>query len=145
VGELGEKLRAALAPTLAPGEELRGTCIATHASLFKARAVAIGVTDGRILVQGMSRKLESDGEPISLPPERIAEAKADGAGGGWPDIGAAIMDGAAVTVKLRTLDGEKLKLMMMRGSGPLGGLSGGEDQRAGVEALGGWFAQHAAS
>jgi hypothetical protein len=31
--------------------------------------------------------------------------------------------------------------MMMRGSGPLGGLGGGEDQRLGVEAMAAWFAE----
>jgi hypothetical protein len=42
-------------------------------------------------------------------------------------------------LKLKTADGEKLKLMMMRGTGPLGGLGGGEEQQLGVEALGAWF------
>jgi hypothetical protein len=74
--------------------------------------VAIGVTDNRLIVQGMTRKFEHDGEPISLPPERIDGAKAEGAGGG---------------------------------TGPLGGLGGGEDQRHGFEALGAWFAEHASS
>jgi hypothetical protein len=32
---------------------------------------------------------------------------------------------------------------MMRGTGPLGGLGGGEDQRSGCEALGAWFAAQA--
>ncbi len=91
----------------------------------------------------MTRKFEPDGEPTSLPPERIASADADGAGGGWVNLGAAIMDGAAVTLKLKTTDGEKLKLTMMRGTGPLGGLGGGEDQRSGIEALGAWFGEHA--
>ena len=89
----------------------------------------------------MTRKFAADGEPISIPPERLADASVDGAGGGWPQISAAIMDNAAVTLKLRTTDGEKLKLMMMRGSGPLGGLGGGEDQRLGVEAMAAWFAE----
>jgi hypothetical protein len=143
VGELGDKLRGALAPALAPGETLRGACIATQTGFFKGRQVAIGTTDGRLIVQGMNRRFEPDGEPISLPPERIADAEAEGAGAGSPEIGAAIMQHAAVTLKLRTSDGEKLKLTMMRGTGPLGGLGGGEDQREGVEALGAWFAEHA--
>jgi hypothetical protein len=46
-------------------------------------------------------------------------------------------------LKLRTTDGDKLKLLMMHASGPLGGLAGGETQRHGVEALGAWFARHA--
>ena len=103
--------------------------------------MAIATTDRRLVVQGMNRKFEPDGEPISLPPERIADASTEGAGGGWPQIGAAIMDGAAMTLKLKTADGEKLKLMMMRGTGPLGGLGGGEEQREGLQALGEWFRQ----
>jgi hypothetical protein len=141
MADLDSKLRPALEPLLDPGEELRGVCVATQASLFKGRQVAIGVTDSRLLVQGMTRKFEPDGEPVSLPPERIAKADAEGAGGGWMEVGAAIMDGAAVTLKLRTTDGEKLKLMLMRGTGPLGGLGGGESQRGGVEALAAWFAE----
>lgn len=143
--DLDAKLHAALAPALEPGEELRGACLATQQSTFKGRMVAIGVAPGRILVQGLTRKFEPDGEPLSLPPERIAEAKAEGAGGGWPEISAAIMDSAAVTLRIKTDDGEKLKLTLMRGTGPLGGLGGGESQLEGVEALGAWFGEHRAS
>jgi len=138
-GELGDKLRGALEP----GETLRGDCIATQSGLFRGRAVGIGVTERRLIVQGLTRKLDPDGEPISLPPDRIADASAEGAGDGWPNIGSAIMEKAAVTLKLKTTDGEKLKLMMMRGTGPLGGLGGGEDQRSGFEALGAWFGEQA--
>ncbi len=143
MGELGDKLRGALEPELEAGETLLGVCVASQVGMFRGRQVAIGVTERRLIVQGMNRKFEPDGEPVSLPPERIADADAEGAGGGWPQIGAAIMDKAAVTLKLKTTDGEKLKLMMMRGTGPLGGLGGGEDHRAGFEALGAWFAEHA--
>jgi hypothetical protein len=142
LGELGEKLRAALEPALGQGEPLLGACVATQQSTFKGRSVAIGVTESRLIVQGVNRKWAIDGEPLSLPPERIADVNAAGAGGGWAEIGAAIMDGAAVTLKLKTTDGEKLKLTMMRGTGPLGGLGGGEDQRQGIEALSAWFANH---
>lgn len=143
MAELGERLHAAIEDRLDPGETLRGVCIATQQSMLKGRAVAIGVTEGRLIVQGLTRRLEPDGEPELLTPEAISEAKADGAGGGWPQVTAAIMDGSAVTLKLKTSDGKKLKLMMMSGSGPLGKLGGGDDQRRGVEALGAWFGEHA--
>jgi hypothetical protein len=139
MGELADKLNAAIEPALEPGEQLRGLCVATQQSMFKGRMVAIGVTESRLVIQGVNRKWEPDGEPISLPPERIAEADAEGAGGGWADLSSAVMDKAAVTLKLKTVDGEKLKLTMMRGTGPLGGLGGGEVQREGIEALGAWF------
>lgn len=143
MADLGDKLRPVAESLLAPGEELRGCCVATQSSLFKGRMVAIAVTDDRLLVQGITRKFEPDGEPLSLTPERIADASAEGGGGGWPEIGAAIMDKASVALKIRTTDGEKLKLMMMRGEGPLGGLGGGEVQRQGVQAIGEWFSRHA--
>jgi hypothetical protein len=53
------------------------------------------------------------------------------------------MDGAAVTLKVRTTDGEKLKLTMMRGTGVFGKLGGGDTQRHGVEAVTAWFTEHA--
>jgi hypothetical protein len=141
MGELGDKLRGAVEPALEAGEELRGVCVATQQSMFKGRQVAIATTDRRLVIQPMTRKFAPDGDPISIPPERLADGSAEGAGGGWPEIGAAIMDRAAVTLKLRTTDGEKLKLMLMRGTGPLGGLGGGDDQRQGVEAMGAWFTE----
>jgi hypothetical protein len=139
MADLDAKLRAAVAPLLEPGEELRGVCVATQQSLFKGRQVAIGVSDRRLLVQGMNRRFEPDGAPVLLPPEAIAEAAVDGAGNGWLEVGAAILDQVAITLKLRSSDGEKLKLTLMHGGGPLGGLGGGETQRQGVEALGAWF------
>jgi hypothetical protein len=143
VADLGEKLRPVVESVLAADEQSLGCCVATQQSLFKGRMVAIVVAEERLVVQAMTRRFEPDGEPLSLPPERIAAAEVDGGGGGWPEVGAAIMDRVSVTLKLRTTDGEKLKLMMMRGDGPLGGLGGGETQQQGVRALGEWFERHA--
>ncbi|HEX5608509.1 MAG TPA: hypothetical protein VFX45_00285 [Solirubrobacterales bacterium] len=140
MADLGEKLLPLAQPLLAPGEEMRGCCVATESGVFKGRVVVIVVSAERLILQGVNRKFEPDGEPLSLPPERIAAASADGGGGGWPEVGAAIMDRVSVTLKLRTTEGTKLKLMMMRGDGALGGLGGGETQRQGVQALGEWFA-----
>jgi hypothetical protein len=143
MGELGDKLRAAVAGLIDPGEELQGVLMATQTSAFKGHPVALAATDRRLLVQKLNRRLEADGPVISIPPERLADASADGAGGGWLTINAAIMDGAAVTLRLRTTDGEKLKLMMMRGgSGMFGKLGGGDDQQAGVAAVVAWLAAH---
>ncbi len=145
MADLGEKLRPVVESVLAPDERSLGCCVATQQSLFKGRMVAIVVAEKRLVVQGLTRRFEPDGEPLSLPPERIAEAKAEGGGGGWPEIGAAIMDQASVALKLRTSDGEKMKLLMMRADGQLGELGGGETQREGVRALGEWFANHSKS
>jgi hypothetical protein len=143
VVDLDAKLRPVAEALLTQGEELRGVCVATQVGMFKGRQVLLGVTDRRLLVQGMNRKFEPVGEAISMPPERIADASAEGAGGGWISVGLAIMDGAAVTLKVRTTDGEKLKLTMMRSTGLFGNLGGGETQRQGVEAVAAWFAEHA--
>jgi hypothetical protein len=143
MADLGEKLRPAIEPLLESGEELRGVCVGAESGMFKGRQVAIGTTDRRLIVQGMSRKFAPDGDPLILTPERIADVSVDGAGGGWIDVGPAILDATAVTLKLRTVDGEKLKINMMKGTGMLGGLGGGVTQREGLEALAGWFSESA--
>jgi hypothetical protein len=61
-------------------------------------------------------------------------------GGEWFNVDAVVLDHAAVRLEIRTTDGEKLKLMLMRGEGRVfGGLGGGESQRQGLEALAAWF------
>jgi hypothetical protein len=114
VSRFDEIVRPRIEELLEPGEQLQALCPATQQSAFKGRMVALALTDRRLIVQPLSPRSEPDGDPISLPPERIASADADGAGGGWPQLSAAVMDQLAVTLKLRTTDGEKLKLMLMR-------------------------------
>jgi hypothetical protein len=98
------------------------------------------VTDRRLLIQSLDRRGNPVGEPRSITPEQIASAKAGPAGGEWFNVDMAILDHAAVRLEIRTTDGEKLKLMLMRGERRiLGGLGGGEAQRQGLEALAGWF------
>ncbi|MGX9791830.1 hypothetical protein [Mycobacterium sp. MMS18-G62] len=141
--DLGSKLRPVAEALLVQGEKLCGVCVATQVGMFKGRQVLLAVTDRRLLVQGMNRKFEPVGDAISLPPDRIAGASAEGAGGGWMNVGMAIMGGAAVTLKVRTTDGEKLKLTMMRGAGLFGKLGGGDTQRQGIEAVAAWFSERA--
>ena len=116
-------------------------CIASQQKgLFKGGAAVIGTTDRRLLVQSLDRRGNADGPPQSIAPEQIASAKAGPAGGGWINVDTAILDHAAVRLEVRTTDGEKLKLMLMRREGKiLGGLGGGEAQRRGLEALAKWF------
>ena len=135
------KYRPGLESQLESGEELRGICIASQQKgLFKGGAALIGTTGRRLLVQSLDRSGNPDGPPQSIAPEQIASAKAGPAGGGWINVDTAILDHAAVRLEVRTTDGEKLKLMLMRGEGKiLGGLGGGETQRRGLEALAEWF------
>jgi hypothetical protein len=133
------KQRPVLERLLEPGETLDGVCAASQQQgLFKGRAVAIGVTPRRLIVQPLDRRGDAAGDAQSIAPGDLAGASADGVSGGWPSLGAAVMDRAAVRLTVRTTGGEKLKLMMMRGGGVLGG---GEGQQRGVEALAEWFAR----
>jgi hypothetical protein len=143
VADLDSKYRPALEGQLEGGEELRGLCIASQQkSMFKGGAAAIGVTDQRLLIQSLDRRGDPDGPPQSIAPADIASAKAGPAGGGWINVDTAILDHAAVRLQIQTKDGEKLKLMLMRGEGKLlGGLGGGEAQRQGLEALADWFSR----
>jgi hypothetical protein len=142
MGDFDGKLRPHLEGLLEPGERLEGICAASQQKgLFKGGAVAVGVTEGRLLIQPLNRRGDPDGEATPIVPGDITKAKAEGAGGGWADIGSQIMDRAAVQLELRLADGEKVKLMMMRAEGSPGmtWLGGGEGQRQGVQALGEWF------
>ena len=134
-----DKLRPHLEGLLEPGETLEGVCACSQQKgLFSGGAVALGITPRRLLVQSLTRRGDPEGEAQSIRPADIADAKADGAGGGWAEIGPAILDETAVKVTLKLTDGEKLRLMMMRDGGPMG-LGGGESQRQGVQALAAWF------
>jgi len=138
--QFADTYRPPLEAELEQGETLRGICAANHRqSAFKGRLVAIGITDRRLLVLGIGRRGATEGVE-SITPEQVADAKAGGAGGGWPTAEAAIADHTAISLTLKTTDGRKLKLMMMRGEGRMfGKLGGGEPQRLGVAALGEWF------
>lgn len=129
-----------LTSLLEAGEELLGVCSASEQQgMFKGRAVLLAVTDRRLIVVALDRRGRPADEAESIAPGDLASADADGAGGGWAQLGPAIMDSAAVKLKLKTKDGGKRRFMFMRGTGPLGNLGGGESQRGGVEALAQFF------
>ena len=116
MADLDSKYRPGLESRLEGGEELRGICVASQQKgMFKGGAVAIGVTDQRLLVQPLDRRGEPDGEPLSIAPEQIASVKAGGAGGGWLSPGNIVLDSTAKRLEIRMTDGEKLKLMLMSG------------------------------
>jgi hypothetical protein len=139
--DLDSKYRPVLTEQLDAGEGLRGICVASHQkSMFKGGAVAIGVTDQRLLIQPLDRRGDADGSAQSISPEQVASAKAGGAGGGWWSVTTGILDHAAVRLEIKTTGGVKLKVMLMRGEGKLlGKLGGGEAQRTGLDALAEWF------
>jgi hypothetical protein len=140
-GDFGERVGVLLRGRLEEGETLQGVIAATHQKTFSGSLYAIGVTDRRLLLQPLDRHLQAKGDLRSIRPEALQGADIDGAGGGWWTAPAAVLDMAALAVTFRTTDGEKLKLVMMKGTGPLGGLGGGETQRDGVLALAGWLQQ----
>ncbi len=142
--DLGTRLRAALEPLLAPGEQLLGVCAATQMGMFKGQLVAVGASHDRLLVQGVDRRFAPNGPPLVVGPGELAGASLDGGGGGWLNLSMIVMDHVSVAVRLKTSSGEKRKLVMMRGgSGVLGRLGGGEEQGRGLEALGQWLAANA--
>lgn len=143
MADLESKLRPLAESLLAPGEELLGACVATQQKTFKGWLVAIAVAPERVVLQKLTRRWEADGEPLSLPPERIAEAKVGDGGGMSASAAGLLMDEVATLLIIKTTDGEKLKLRMMNADGGLlGTASGGEIQRQGVVALGEWFDRH---
>lgn len=140
---LADHLEPLARSLLDPGENLRGCCVATQQNLLSGRMVAIVIADDRLIVQGVNRRFEPAGELLSLPPSRIADVRITGGGSGWATVGALILDAVSTRLTLRTTEGAKLALTMMTADGFLADAAGGEIQRAGVQALGHWFAEHA--
>jgi hypothetical protein len=136
-GDFAAAVRPQLEAELEPGETLRGVVAATQQKTFSGGLYAIGVTDRRLLLAPLDRKLQPKGAVLAATPEALADVELDGAGGGWWTAPAAILDATSLTLKLRLRSGENLKLMMMKGGGKLGG---GEPQRDGVVVLGEWLA-----
>jgi hypothetical protein len=124
---------------LADGEQLRGWCLATEQSTFSGHTTVLAITDQRLLLQAVDRKFRAKDDALSIRPGELAKASADGAGSGWWTATAAIMDSAALTLKLETTGGEKRTLTMMRGEGMFGKLGGGEAQQQGIDALAEWL------
>lgn len=140
MADFESKLRPLAESLLEPGEELRGTCVATQQKTFKGWMVAIVVTGDRLILQKLSRKFEPDGDPLALTHADIASASAGGGGGMGADPSALVLDQVASMLVIRTTAGEKLKLRMMDGgSGGFGKLGGGAIQEQGVRALEEWF------
>jgi hypothetical protein len=130
-------VRPQLEAQLEQGEALRGIAAATYQKTFSGSTYAVGVTERRLLLQPLDRKLQPKGALVSVTPGEAADAELDGAGGGWWTAPAAVLDATALTLKLKASDGERYKLMMMRGGSSL---SGGQEQADGVLALAEWLA-----
>ena len=97
---------------LAPGEELIGCCVATWQKTFTGGMYAVAVAPTRIVLQKLDRRFAPTGDPLPLPPERIARAAVEnGIGGEW-SIPNLIMDAVSISVLITTTDGERLKLMV---------------------------------
>jgi hypothetical protein len=125
-----------------PGEAVLGTCIASQQTTFRGWMVAIVVTDRHLVLQRLkkSKRLEADGEPLRLTAADIASAKTGATGDEFANPSIAVVDALAIDLRLRTTDGQKLKLMIMRGGeGAIARMGGGQTQSDGVAALGEWF------
>ena len=116
------QVRPRLDPLLAPGERLEGVCAATQQSAFRGGMVALAVTDRRLLVQPLDRRAQPKGDPVSITPGELAALDAVGMSGEWY-AQPSLLENTALTVRIKTTHGQKLKLQMMRsGDGPLGRL-----------------------
>jgi len=130
-------VRPQLEAQLEHGEALRGIAAATYQKTFSGRTYAVGVTERRLLLQPLDRKLQVKGAFVSVTPAEAADAELDGAGGGWWTAPSAVLDATALTLKLKAADGERYKLVMMQGGSSL---FGGQEQADGVLALAEWLA-----
>lgn len=138
--KLEDKLRPAAESVLQPGEDLLGSLVATQSGVFKGGVRAVVVTATRLVIVPLDRKFEPKGEVVALTPADIADVSTTGLGGEWYNTAISMMEWAGIDLTIKTIDGRKLKLSMMKGEGGLiGKLGGGEHQRNGVQALKAWL------
>lgn len=122
-----------LTPLLEPGEELRGVVAATHQKTFSGSMYVFGVTDRRLLVQGLDRKFNANVALLTASTrDALASAEIDGAGDGWWTTAAAIADMHSLVMRITLDNGERMKFMMTKGGMKL---LGGETQSRGVAAM----------
>ena len=131
----------ALAPLLEEGETLEGMVVGSRSGFMSSKFVVVGVTPNRLIVQETDRKQNPKGEPTIVTAGELAGSKKGGFGMG--DVTDSIMNATSIKLTVKTASGEKIKLMMAKGGGPLGGLMGGPTQEQGVEALQAWMQRNA--
>ena len=139
MADIGEKLGPVVDALLEPGETLEGMCVGSQSGFMSSKFVVIAATDRRLIVQETDRKQRPKGEPVSVTPGELAGASS---GRFMGEGTAGIMNATSQKLTVKTADGQKLKLMMAKGGGPLGSLMGGETQQQGVQALNAWLARN---
>src|SRR5438093_6921948 len=132
-------VRPAVEARLDERESLQGLVAATQQKTFSGQLYAVAVTERRLLLVPLDRRLQPKGEVRTITSESLASADVDGAGGGWWTAPEAILDAAALTLRMQTTDAARFKLIIMRGTGVLGGLGGGQAQSDGILALAEWM------
>ena len=139
MADIKEKIGPVVDALLEPGETLEGMCVGSRSGLMSSKFVVLAVTDRRLIVQETDRKQNPKGEPVSVTAEEVAGSST---GRFMGEGTAGIMNATSQKLTVKTASGEKLKLMMAKGGGPLGGLMGGETQEQGVQALNAWLARN---
>ena len=141
MADIKDKIGPVIDGLLEPGETLEGMAVGSQSGFMSSKFVVIAVTDRRLIVQETDRKQNPKGEPRVVAADQVAKHGTGGFGAG--DIQSSIMNATSMTIKVKTTDGEKLKLAVAKGGGPLGKLMGGETQEQGVKAINAWLARNA--
>ena len=128
--EASRRLIDAVTPHLAPGEQLVGIVHVTQPKTFSADVYAVGVTADRLIVLPVNRKLQPDGDPISVRREDITKASVWGHGGSARDLASLTAD---QQLRFATAD-RSFKLNVLGGTLLEDSLSG-PTQRSGLEEL----------
>jgi hypothetical protein len=132
-----KELEGQIRGLLETGEQLSGIAAASQKKgVFSNDVVALAVTDRRLLIQPLERRGRGPkGEGQSLTKDQIEKVKVGGAEGFADTPSSALMESAAIDLKLWTSGGEKMKFSLMHAEGLFGLMGGGAPQQSGVQAL----------
>jgi len=129
--EMARMRKAVLEPHLQPGETLVGAVQATQSKTFSAKLYCVGVTQDRLIVLPVSRKMQPTGDPpTSITRADITTSSVWGWGGSVRDFLSASSD---EQIRVSTAD-TKYKWMILGGN-LFENMLAGEDQLHGLDAL----------
>ncbi len=129
--QAAEALRTMMTTVLVPGERLVGAVHATQAKTFSADMFGVGVTDQRLIVVPLTKRMEPSGDPVhSITPGDITGSSIWGWEGSVRDFLSA-SSGSEIRVEAH---GRKYKWMILGGTLLENALAGAE-QVSGLGAL----------
>ena len=134
--EVMGKLRGLLEPSLESGERIEAVAMGMRPRMIRSTMNAVGVTQGRLLLQPASPDWTPTGDVVAYRPEEI---EAFGSHGGENNSRNRLLLEQSTTIELVPAAGRRFRLVMMRGGAAVFGNHGEQAQADEIAAILAWL------